>query len=103
MASNGDLTYTVAPDATGMANVSVTLMDNGGTAFGGIDTSVTQTFTITVTPINDPPQLIAGTVADLTVLENAGMRSTSRWPRRGTVTTLENYSPGDADDVGQTP
>lgn len=51
----GTLTFTSAPDANGVATVSVTLKDNGGTANGGQDTSVTQQFTITVNAVNDAP------------------------------------------------
>ncbi len=46
---NGTLTYTPAPGVTGVAHVTVRLQDNGGTANGGVDTSVAQTFTINVT------------------------------------------------------
>jgi hypothetical protein len=55
IAADGTLTYTPAPDANGFATVTVTLQDDGGTANGGQDTSVSQTFTITVTPVNDTP------------------------------------------------
>ncbi|MBI3838016.1 MAG: SBBP repeat-containing protein [Planctomycetia bacterium] len=51
------LTYTPAPNANGTTTVSVALRDNGGTANGGVDTSATQTFTITVTAVNDAPVL----------------------------------------------
>jgi hypothetical protein len=44
----GVLTYTPAANASGSATVSVSLHDNGGTANAGADTSVIQTFTITV-------------------------------------------------------
>ena len=54
-ATNGNLTYTTAANANGMATVSVTLMDDGGTLNGGDDTSPTQMFTITVTAVNDRP------------------------------------------------
>ena len=47
--STGELTYTPAPDALGLANVGVRLMDDGGTAFGGVDESSLQTFKIKVT------------------------------------------------------
>ena len=43
----GTLTYTPVANENGSATVSVELQDNGGTANGGIDTSSTQTFTIT--------------------------------------------------------
>ena len=35
--------------------MTVRIHDNGGTAFGGVDTSAVQTFTITVTAVNDGP------------------------------------------------
>ncbi len=44
----GNLTFTPAPNAHGVAHFSVRLHDNGGTANGGIDTSVAQTFDITI-------------------------------------------------------
>ncbi len=52
---SGDLTYTTADDANGSAQIAVAVRDNGGTAYGGANTSAPQTFTITVTPIQDPP------------------------------------------------
>ncbi|HIK13203.1 MAG TPA: DUF4347 domain-containing protein [Oscillatoriaceae cyanobacterium M33_DOE_052] len=61
IANNGTLTYT--PTGTpGTATISVQLQDNGGTANSGIDTSTTQTFTITI-----PPPTI-----NLEVLPNSG-------------------------------
>jgi len=53
--SNGNLTYTPAANANGTATVTVSIKDSGGTANGGVDTSTTQTFTITVNPVNDLP------------------------------------------------
>src|SRR5439155_1283648 len=38
-----------------LATITVRLRDNAGTANGGQDTSLPQTFTITVLPVNDPP------------------------------------------------
>jgi hypothetical protein len=54
-ASTGDLTYAPADDLYGNATVTVTLQDDGTTANGGVDTSPSQTFTITVHPVNDAP------------------------------------------------
>ena len=51
----GTLTYTPAGNANGSATVSVQIHDNGGVLNGGVDTSAVQTFTITVTPVNDAP------------------------------------------------
>jgi len=49
------LTFTPAPNANGVAVIGVTVQDDGGTENGGVDTSVEQTFVITVQPVNDPP------------------------------------------------
>jgi len=48
VAPNGRLTYDAAPLALGTATVTVRIVDNGGTANGGSDTSSPQTFTITI-------------------------------------------------------
>ena len=45
-------------------------MDDGGTANGGVDTSPSQSFTITVTGVNDAPSFTKG--ANQSVLEDAG-------------------------------
>ena len=45
----GKLTFTPAPNAHGTAHVGVVLMDDGGTANGGVDTSAVQTFDIVIT------------------------------------------------------
>ena len=44
----GTLTYTPVAGASGVATVTVTLHDNGGTDNGGVDVSAPQTFKITV-------------------------------------------------------
>jgi hypothetical protein len=48
VSASGTLTYTPAVGQAGLATVSVSLHDNGGTANGGVDTSAVQMFTITV-------------------------------------------------------
>ena len=53
--TNGTLSYSVAANANGSSTFTVTVTDNGGTANGGINTSASQQFTITVDPINDAP------------------------------------------------
>jgi hypothetical protein len=45
---SGVLTYTPAPNANGSALVTVVAQDNGGTAFGGADSSAPATFRINV-------------------------------------------------------
>jgi hypothetical protein len=58
----GILTYASATNVSGIATVSVTIHDNGGTTNGAIDTSAAQAFTIFV---NNPPVVTAsgGTLA----------------------------------------
>jgi ELWxxDGT repeat protein len=46
--ASGRLTYTPAAGAVGTATITVTLHDNGGTANGGSDTSLPQTFAISI-------------------------------------------------------
>jgi VCBS repeat-containing protein len=55
----GTLTYTSAANKYGVANLTVKIKDNGGTANGGVDTSATQSFTITVNAVNDAPVAVA--------------------------------------------
>src|SRR5262249_52298479 len=71
--ATGDLTYTPAANANGTATIVVKLMDDGGTANGGADTSGTQTFTITVTAVNDAPSFALPASPDQTVLEDSGV------------------------------
>jgi hypothetical protein len=73
----GTLSYTPAANANGSATVSVQIHDDGGVANGGVDTSAIQTFTITLTPVNDPPGFTKG--ADQAVAQNAGAQSTGGW------------------------
>ncbi|HBB95755.1 MAG TPA: hypothetical protein DC054_10225, partial [Blastocatellia bacterium] len=51
VSSTGTLTYTPSTSGGGSATITINLKDNGGTANGGVDTSASQTFTITVTPV----------------------------------------------------
>src|SRR6185295_16015864 len=77
IAANGTLTYTLAANANGTATVTIAIHDNGGTANGGVDTSASQTFTITVTSVNDVPSFVKGAIQ--TVLEDAGAQSLPGW------------------------
>ena len=64
VSATGTLTYTPAANANGSTTVSVQIHDNGGTANSGVDTSATQTFTITVNAVNDAPvNTVPGTQA----------------------------------------
>ena len=51
----GTLTYTAAPERHGTATVTVSVRDTGGLANGGVDVSTPETFTITITTVNDAP------------------------------------------------
>ena len=77
VSATGVLTFTLAADAFGSANVSVTLSDDGGTANGGADTSAAQTFTVTVDGVNDEPGFTPG--ADQTSAEDAGPQTVAAW------------------------
>jgi hypothetical protein len=92
IAANGTLTYTPAANANGTATIAVRLVDNGGTANGGQDTSATQSFTITVTSVNDAPSFTKG--ADQPLLEDAGAQTDAGW--------ATGMSAGPADEAGQT-
>ncbi|GEM_PF-1532657 len=69
--SFGTLTYTPADDANGSATVTVKLKDNGGTAYGGVDSSTPSNFIISVTPVNDAPSFIPG--ATIALVNTAGL------------------------------
>ncbi|MGH3010856.1 MAG: beta strand repeat-containing protein [Gaiellaceae bacterium] len=53
VSATGVLSFTTDPTQTGTATIVLRIRDNGGTANGGSDTSVTQSFTIQT--INPPP------------------------------------------------
>ena len=65
--STGDLTYTPAANANGVATIHLVLVDDGRTAYGGEDTSDEAVFTITVNSVNDSP---SGTNNTVTTLED---------------------------------
>jgi VCBS repeat-containing protein len=55
ISSTGTLTYTPAANVTGSAFIQITLSDNGSATAPNVNTSPAQSFTITVTPVNDAP------------------------------------------------
>lgn len=73
VSNTGALTFTPAADASGTANVSVTLVDDGT----GAASSAPQTFTIVVNAVNDPPSFTKG--ADITVDEDSGPTRIADW------------------------
>ncbi len=74
VASDGTLTFTSAPSAAGITTVTFELMDDGGTANGGVDTSPPENFDIEVRD-GILPQVVAldalpgGTIEDCTELD----------------------------------
>ena len=73
---SGTLSYTPADSGGGVANVTVKVQDNGGTANGGVDTT-TQTFTITIIPVNHVPSFAIG--GTINASENSGSNSLANW------------------------
>gem|GEM_PF-1080728 len=88
----GDLTFTPAPNANGIAQVTVGIEDNGGTDNGGNPIGASSLFTITIVPVNDPPTFTLGGEVD--VAQDAGPQT-----RVGFATAI---SPGPADEAAQT-
>ena len=91
VSNGGTLTFTPATDASGSATVTVKVQDNGGIANGGVDTSLGQTFTITVNLVNQPPSFTKG--RDETVLEDSGAFTDTNW--------ATDISPGPPNESGQ--
>ena len=54
--TTGYITFTPATNVSGVATITVTVMDNGGTLNGGVNT-VSQAFTVNVTQVNQAPTL----------------------------------------------
>ncbi len=92
ISASGVLTFTPATNAVGTATASVQSRDSGGTAYTGQDTSPAQTFSITLTGVNDAPSFTAG--SNVIVNEDAGLQTIPSW-----VTGL---SAGPPDESGQT-
>ncbi|WP_448698292.1 lamin tail domain-containing protein [Mucilaginibacter sp. AW1-3] len=75
--TTGQINYTIAPNASGTAVVTVTVKDNGGTANGGVDT-YTRSFNITVNSLpnvnivsNAGTTITKGVTAQLTATPGA--------------------------------
>ncbi len=93
VANNGTLTYTLNNDVSGTASYAVKVQDNGGTANGSLDTSVTQTFTVTVNFVNDQPSFTAANPP--AVNQYAGAQAIGHW--------VSSFNPGPgANEQGQT-
>jgi hypothetical protein len=55
ISANGTLQFKTATHASGQAIISVTMRDSGASGNGSVNQSATQTFSIFVQPVNDPP------------------------------------------------
>ena len=92
VAPDGSLIYTPAANVNGVATVSVTAHDDGGTAAGGSDTSAPHTLTISVAPVNDAPVFTAG--PNQAVVSVLGAQSIQGW--------ATGISSGPVDESAQT-
>ncbi|MCB9931904.1 MAG: tandem-95 repeat protein [Planctomycetes bacterium] len=91
--NNGNLHYTAVADTNGTAEFYATVRDTGGTASGGIDTSVlTGPFVITVTAVNDAPSF-STTGNPASVNEDSGAASVAGWA------SVSSFGP--VDEAGQ--
>lgn len=66
--------FRAAANASGSAVFGWTVRDSGGTAMGGEDT-LAESLQITVGAVNDAPVRTGGVVADLNIVEDAGLTS----------------------------
>jgi len=73
--TNFALIYRPKPNSNGVADINVIMRDSGGTLNGG-DNSYTNSFTITVVPVNDPPSATINNHV-YSVREDAGPVSTN--------------------------
>lgn len=92
ISENGLLSYKPAADASGVATVTVSLKDTGGTSNGGVDTSADQTFTITIEGSNDPPIFVKG--SDQSVVEDASEQIITGW-----ATQISAGGPGEETQI----
>jgi len=91
ISSTGVLTYESAWDSYGLATVYVYLKDNGGTDYGGIDSSEIKTFTISIMWSNHAPSFSKG--PDIKILEDADFQTYEKW--------ATNIQPGPIEEAHQ--
>ena len=72
--ATGTLTYDINPFASGTATITVTVTDSGSTANGGVVSS-TQSYTITVTPVNQQPTLDPINPSNISIPENSATQT----------------------------
>jgi hypothetical protein len=91
IAPSGKLTYTPAPNASGLATITVTAVDDGGTANGGANASAPRSFTIALTAVNDAPSFSVG--SNQSTVSLLGAQTIPGW--------ATNIVPGPADESSQ--
>jgi hypothetical protein len=91
LSPSGTLSFTPAPDAFGSADITLVLKDDGGTANSGQDSSLPQTLSITVQPVNDPPRFSKG--PDVVVPAGSAAHVAANW--------ATGIVPGPANEAGQ--
>ena len=91
--TNGTLTFTPAANSNGVATVTVQALDDGGTANGGTNGSSATNFTITITPVNQPPTFTLN-IFSIGVAEDVGLTTFSN--------LVSGLSLGPLDEIGQT-
>ena len=71
--TTGSLTFEPTPGTSGTATITVTVLDSGGTANGGVNT-FSQSFTVTIVPVNQQPTLGSLASNTTTIPENSARR-----------------------------
>src|SRR5205085_26220 len=89
--STGTLSFKPAANQFGTATITVIIRDDGGTANGGNNT-IMRTFTVTVTPFNDPPSFEKG--PDVQATDEDSAQTHDSWASAS--------SAGPANEAGQT-
>ncbi|ETR65434.1 MAG: hypothetical protein OMM_14257, partial [Candidatus Magnetoglobus multicellularis str. Araruama] len=74
---DGTLRYEPQENEFGIARLDITLIDNGGTEYGGNNKSDTQTAIIEILQVNDQPAFSMG--MDITVTEDCAYQSIENW------------------------
>ena len=72
--TTGTLSYNINPFVSGTATITVTVTDSGSTAGGGVVSS-TQSYTITVTPVNQAPTIDPINPSSLLIPENSATQT----------------------------
>ena len=91
--NTGELSYKIADNLNGEVQISLSLKDNGGIKFGGVDESGVQTFNISIQAVNDAPSFALGSNIDLELDEDGIGKSVESW--------VSDISKGPIDEVSQ--